>query len=100
MLTGFTPVNTFLEPHTISVRFFVPSNSTQTIRLLSIWTFFAVVLEYLQPFIDLSGGRLSARRVEYVAGRSNVILTYLASLPTTNVLSFVGSHLDVYVHDV
>lgn len=52
------------------------------------------VIEYLKPF-SKPDGPVIVRKVTYAEGRSNLILTYPASEPTKEVISFVGSHMDV-----
>jgi acetylornithine deacetylase len=51
------------------------------------------VLETLKPF---TGAELSVERVEFVAGRGNVIIKYApASAASDKTLALVGAHMDV-----
>jgi len=51
------------------------------------------VLEALAPYSKANGGVLDIERVSFVEGRGNVIIKYPGT--TSQVCSFVGSHLDV-----
>lgn len=51
------------------------------------------VLRVLEPFSKANGGPLEIERVTFVEGRGNVIIKYPGK--TDNIVSFVGSHLDV-----
>lgn len=55
------------------------------------------VLAELEPFSTKNGGLLDIERVEYVAGRGNVIIKYQhpASKGSEKTFALVGSHLDV-----
>ncbi|KAF1323930.1 Acetylornithine deacetylase, partial [Globisporangium splendens] len=55
------------------------------------------VLAELEPYTTKHGGFLSVERVEFVAGRGNVIIKYQHPdfADSKQTLAFVGSHLDV-----
>lgn len=53
------------------------------------------VLEVLAPHRKENGGPLEIDHVTYVEGRGNLIIKYPGSGSAEDVLSFVGSHLDV-----
>jgi acetylornithine deacetylase len=53
------------------------------------------VLEALAPFMKENGGLLEVERVSAVEGRGNVIIKYPGTSSNGEVVSFVGSHLDV-----
>jgi acetylornithine deacetylase len=55
------------------------------------------VLAALEPFLVKNGGLLDVERVEFVAGRGNVIIKYVHpdAAASTKTLAFVGSHMDV-----
>jgi acetylornithine deacetylase len=55
------------------------------------------VLEVLAPFTKENGGVLEVQKVNFVEGRSNVVIKYPGT--TDEVCSFVGSHLDVVPAD-
>lgn len=52
-----------------------------------------IVIKYLSPYTIENGGVLQVRKITYVEGRSNVIITYPGT--SDKVVSFVGSHMDV-----
>jgi acetylornithine deacetylase len=52
-----------------------------------------IVLETLAPYSEENGGVLKLKKVNFVEGRANVMITYPGT--TDKVCSFVGSHLDV-----
>lgn len=52
------------------------------------------ILDVLNPFSKENGGVLSIKKIEFVEGRGNMIITYPGTNPN-KVCSFVGSHLDV-----
>ncbi|KAF4032089.1 Peptidase family M20/M25/M40 [Phytophthora infestans] len=56
-----------------------------------------IVLAELQPYTKTSGGYLTVERVEFVAGRGNVIITYQHPdfAHSERTVAFVGSHMDV-----
>lgn len=56
-----------------------------------------LILEVLSPFMKENGGPLEIERVEFVEGRSNLIIKYPGT--TDKVVSFVGSHMDVVPAD-
>jgi len=51
------------------------------------------VIQYLKPY-SKPDGPLVVRKITYVEGRSNLIITFPAKSPTKDVISFVGSHMD------
>lgn len=55
------------------------------------------VLALLHPYLKENGGVLEAQRIAFVEGRGNVIIKYPGT--TDEVVSFVGSHLDVVPAD-
>lgn len=55
------------------------------------------VLEVLKPYTKENGGVLEVERISFVEGRGNVIIKYPGT--TDEVISFVGSHLDVVPAD-
>lgn len=55
------------------------------------------VLEVLKPYMKENGGPLEIERVTFVEGRGNVIIKYPGT--TDEVVSFIGSHLDVVPAD-
>lgn len=56
------------------------------------------ILELLKPYTVEEGGVLKVQRIEFAEGRGNVIIEYPGTEPD-QVLSFVGSHLDVVTAD-
>ncbi|ETO86043.1 hypothetical protein F444_00365 [Phytophthora nicotianae P1976] len=56
-----------------------------------------IVLAELQPYTKENGGYLTIERVEFVAGRGNVIITYQHPdfADSEKTVAFVGSHMDV-----
>jgi acetylornithine deacetylase len=56
-----------------------------------------IVLETLAPFSEENGGVLKTKRINFVEGRGNVMITYPGT--TDRICSFVGSHLDVVPAD-
>ena len=52
-------------------------------------------LEVLAPYRKENGGPLEIEHVTYVEGRGNLIIRYPGTGSDEDVLSFVGSHLDV-----
>ncbi|KAI9917465.1 hypothetical protein PsorP6_012720 [Peronosclerospora sorghi] len=56
-----------------------------------------IVLDELQPYAIENGGHVTIERVEFVAGRGNVILTYQHSdfRESAQTIAFVGSHMDI-----
>lgn len=55
------------------------------------------VLEVLKPYMKENGGPLEVERITFVEGRGNVIIKYPGT--TDEVVSFIGSHLDVVPAD-
>ncbi len=55
------------------------------------------ILEVLKPYTKENGGVLEVEFVSFVEGRGNVIIKYPGT--TSEVVSFVGSHLDVVPAD-
>lgn len=55
------------------------------------------VLEVLAPYTTENGGVLQVQKVNFVEGRSNLIIKYPGT--TDQICSFVGSHLDVVPAD-
>lgn len=55
------------------------------------------VLAELEPFTGKHGGFLTVERVEFIAGRGNVIIKYQHPdfADSDKTLAFVGSHMDV-----
>ena len=53
------------------------------------------VLEVLAPHREENGGPLEIDHVTYAEGRGNLIIKYPGTGTAEDVLSFVGSHLDV-----
>ncbi|KAG7376782.1 hypothetical protein PHYPSEUDO_012769 [Phytophthora pseudosyringae] len=53
------------------------------------------VLKELAPFSKDKGGDLSVERVEFVAGRGNVIIKYQPPSARDKTLALVGAHMDV-----
>lgn len=56
------------------------------------------ILEVLKPYTVENGGVLKVQRIEFVEKRGNVIIEYPGTEPN-EILSFVGSHLDVVTAD-
>lgn len=56
-----------------------------------------IVLDFLKPYLKENGGVLVAEKINFVANRGNLIITYPGT--TDEVCSFVGSHLDVVPAD-
>ncbi|KAI9915604.1 hypothetical protein PsorP6_008067 [Peronosclerospora sorghi] len=56
-----------------------------------------IVLDELQPYAIENGGHVTIERVEFVAGRGNVILTYQNPdfRESAQTIAFLGSHMDV-----
>ncbi|KAI9916482.1 hypothetical protein PsorP6_016805 [Peronosclerospora sorghi] len=56
-----------------------------------------IVLGELQPYALENGGNVTIERVEFVAGRGNVILTYQHPdfRESAQTIALVGSHMDV-----
>ncbi|KAG6584666.1 Acetylornithine deacetylase [Phytophthora cinnamomi] len=56
-----------------------------------------IVLAELQPYTAENGGCLTVERVEFVAGRGNVIITYQHPdfAQSDKTVAYVGSHMDV-----
>ncbi len=52
-------------------------------------------MDALLPHTVEEGGPLIVQKVSFVEGRGNIIIEYPACTPTSHVVSFVGSHLDV-----
>lgn len=50
--------------------------------------------DVLRPYSTENGGVLIVKKIEFVEGRGNMIITYPGTNPD-KVCSFVGSHLDV-----
>eukprot|EP01036_Dinobryon_divergens_P028360 gene28360-37292_t len=55
------------------------------------------VLAALRPYTTENGGVLQVQKIDFVQGRSNLIIKYPGT--TDEVVSFVGSHLDVVPAD-
>ena len=55
------------------------------------------ILDALKPFLKENGGVLEVEKVTFVEGRSNLIIRYPGT--TAEVVSFVGSHMDVVPAD-
>lgn len=53
------------------------------------------VLDVLRPFGREEGGPLVIKHVTYVEGRGNLIVEYPGTASDGQVVSFVGSHMDV-----
>lgn len=68
-----------------------------------------LVLAELEPFTVSRGGPLTVERIEFVAGRGNVVITYqhpderkkseLPGAPPPPTVAFMGSHMDVVPAD-
>lgn len=56
------------------------------------------VLALLKPYTIENGGVLKVERVEFVAGRGNVLIEYPGT-EKDKIISFIGSHLDVVTAD-
>ncbi|POM78321.1 Metalloprotease family M20/M25/M40 [Phytophthora palmivora] len=56
-----------------------------------------IVLAELSPYTKENGGFLTVERVEFVAGRGNVIITYQHPdfAHSDKTVAYVGSHMDV-----
>jgi len=54
-----------------------------------------IVMNYLNEYSTENGGPLVMRKIEYVEGRANLIIELPAEEETDDVVSFVGSHMDV-----